>query len=585
MLGFSQDFQNRTSRISKAWINLTLSDGTLLEYHEDRVMINGIIRDSSTTVDGQFTVGAAVTGKMTVVLNNSDEELSPYDFRDATMIVWLGGTRSDGVQEKVNVGRYYVDEYTYDGSNVTLVGYDDMSKFDIKCIDTNYSWPSTGRTISELVDAAASLAGITVYNSTIPGPAGYIISEKPAQWGTMNWHDVVAYCAQLMGCFAYIIYVPNPGSYKLAFKWYATSQLTSSQYDGGTFDTATTPYSDGAALDGGSFNPWNTGDTADGGAFGDRTSVHIIPSPYDLTVDTDDVMITGVTVTLSPSDNIEAEDNEEEFTTELDPSKTGTAGYVINIAGNPFVETKSQANTFAEYLYRIIGGMRFRPLSASAIENPSMEAGDVAIITGTHGNTYSCFLSHVTYTVNAATQISCDAETTKQNLKARYSNAQKTSAMMQRTIERIVSDAEAAMTGILGALATTMGLYDLSYVDQQTGATIFLFGSGTTPATSEIQWKFTAGALTVSKDYGQTFNAALSADGILVLQELYAVKVNAENILTGTLTLGGSNNTNGQLRVLNANGVQIGQWNKDGIEAINLTAYGSLICYENYTIS
>ena len=30
MLGFSQGFQNRTSRITKAWLNFTLSDGTQL---------------------------------------------------------------------------------------------------------------------------------------------------------------------------------------------------------------------------------------------------------------------------------------------------------------------------------------------------------------------------------------------------------------------------------------------------------------------------------------------------------------------------------------------------------------------------
>ena len=96
MLGFDREFQNGISKISKAWVNLTLTDGTSLEYHEDRVLMNGLTRDSSTTVDGQFTVGAAVTGKMTVILNNSDDELSAYDFRNAMMIVWLGGILSNG---------------------------------------------------------------------------------------------------------------------------------------------------------------------------------------------------------------------------------------------------------------------------------------------------------------------------------------------------------------------------------------------------------------------------------------------------------------------------------------------------------
>jgi hypothetical protein len=42
--------------------------------------------------------------------------------------------------------------------------------------------------------------------------------------------------------------------------------------------------------------------------------------------------------------------------------------------------------------------------------------------------------------------------------------------------------------------------------------------------------------------------------------------INASYIQTGTLTLGGLNNQNGTLRVLNAAGQEIGTWTKDGIQ-------------------
>ena len=665
MLGFAKELQNGTAKIDKVWLDITLSNGTVINLDEKRVLMGGLVRDTSTTVDGEFTVGAAVTGKLSLRLDNTDDGLSTYDFRGATVVAWLGGdvplvtggihpdadveestrftitglsaeqleqfvvnaqidfgisrgdheegrsyitavstsnkvttiTIHDPItvpketyisitrQDKVNYGRYFVDEYTYDGSNINIVAYDDMCKFDVKCKDTGYSWSSSGETIADLVDAAASVAGIRVYNNPLPGPAGYTIMEKPEQWDTMTWHDVVAYCAQLMCCYAKIVYAPNPGAYRLAFDWYNTSQLTPNQYDGGTFDTTTTPYSDGAELDGGDFSYDGSEDSADGGDWNDgddRSQVHILKSPYSITVDTDDVMITGVTVSLDPSDNIEADENTDTYITPL--RQGDTADYVIQITKNPLIETVNQALAVRDYVATYIVGMRFRPLNVSIPENPAIEAGDVAIVTGQNENTYSCFLSHVTYTIADQTSISCDAATTMQNLKNRYSEAQKTEALVQRIFNRSMSDIETAMSGILGAIATTMGLNNFSYEDQS-GAMIYLFGNGSTLATSDIQWRFSAGALTVSNDGGQTFTAALSANGIAVLQELYAVKVNAENILTGTLTLGGSNNTNGQLRVLNANGVQIGQWNKDGIEAINMTAYGSLICYENYTIS
>lgn len=663
MINFSQQFQTEEWDVNAVWLDITLKDGTVLNYDESRISTGGFTRDTSTSVNNEFTVGAAVTSKLSLILVNDDDELSGYDFRGATVVAWVGGknlpvlmdelhpdadaagtqftitgltfeqlsyftvgaglnfgssegehdiaqtyitaisvsrdvttiTVHDAVTitpetyisvtatEKVNYGRYHVDEYTYDGANINLVAYDDMCLFDVRCVDTSISW-SSGKTIADLVNACLQVAQIGLWNSTLPGPTNYTIAQKPEQWDTMTLHDIIANCAQIMGCFAHIVYdtSASPATYKLKFEWYDVSNMGIDQYDGGTFDTTTTPYSDGAELDGGDFSYDDSEDSVNGGTFGDRSNIHIISSPFDLTVDTDDVLITGVTVTLDPSDNIEAGDDTEVYTTELPVGESDE--YVININGNPLIETVAQANAVRNYISSVIVGMRFRPLSASLVENPSMEAGDVAIITGKNQNTYTCFLSHVVYTVASTTSVSCDASSTMQNLKSRYSNTQKTYALINRKFEKAISDAESAMTGILGALATTMGLYDISET-QADGSVIYMFGDASTKAASTKIWRFSAGALTVSNDGGVTWNAALSADGILVLQELYAIKVNAENIVTGLLTLGGTNNTNGNMRVLNSNGVQIGKWDKDGIEAINMTAYGSLICYENYTIS
>lgn len=544
MLGFDQEFQNGTSKITKIWLNFTLSDGTSLEFHEDRVLFNGFTRDTSTTVDGEFTVGAAVTGKLSVSLDNSDDVLSGYDFRGATIIAWLGGVKSDESIEKVNVGRYYVDEYTYDGNNVSLTAYDDMSQFDVPCKNSNVSWPSTGKTISELISNALSVTtGLSLWNASLPGPSGYKVTKKPEQWNTMTWHDVIAYCAQIMCCYARIVY--DAGQYKLKFAWYDLGSIGSANYDGGTFNTATVPYSDGAELDGGSFNPWNTGDVVDGGIFGDRANLHVIGMPYDMTVDTDDVLITGTSVTLAASDNINADDDTEDYTV-----TEGSAGYIISITGNPLIETTGQADTVASYINTYISGMRFRPLNASCVENPAMEAGDTAFIPDRKDNLYACFLSHVTYTVNGATQVSCDAQSTKQNLKGRYTGAQKTQAMIQRTFDRSVSNTETAMHSILSAYAASMGLYDISYQDSS-GATIYQFGDHATQQMSTIIWRLFAGALTISDDGGQTWNAALSVDGTAVLQRLYAVGIESQElyVTNGSHTVFSANANSGDVSI------------------------------------
>ena len=50
----------------------------------------------------------------------------------------------------------------------------------------------------------------------------------------------------------------------------------------------------------------------------------------------------------------------------------------------------------------------------------------------------------------------------------------------------------------------------------------------------------------------------------------------ADLIKGGTLTLGGSNNVNGSLRMLNASGTEIGTWNNSGLTARNSTINGSI---------
>lgn len=63
-----------------------------------------------------------------------------------------------------------------------------------------------------------------------------------------------------------------------------------------------------------------------------------------------------------------------------------------------------------------------------------------------------------------------------------------------------------------------------------------------------------------------TFTNAWTIDGNLI----------ADFIHGGTLTLGGNQNVNGALSILNASGTQIGKWDKDGISASNGTFSGTI---------
>ena len=518
MLPFNEEFRTGKSRITQVRLSVRLANNTLLSLTEEEVILGGLVRDSCTSIDGEFTIGAAVTGKLTAVIDNSTQAFSGYDFRNAVITASLGGQLSDGEYQLVQIGIYTVDEYSYDGSNITLTAYDNFYKFDKPC--TAVTFP---KTVSQLVSLACDAAGVTLGNSSVPNGA-YIVSQEPGQWDTMTWHDVIAYCAQIACCFTKIL--PNG---RLFFSWYDVSFLNGVQLDGGTFATETTPYSDGANADGGDFTYAST--TAyDGGYFGDRDNAHVLGSHFDLSYDTDDCLITGVSVVLEPTNNINATDGTKTYTKTL-----GTAGYVIRIENNPLIETTANADSVASYIYQYIVGMRFRPLSGTVLENPSTEAGDVAVVVDRFNNSHYCFLSHVTYRSGSSTSISCDAQSPMQSLKSRYGEAEKTRALAQRVFDKAITNADAAMNMILTAYATTMGMYRY-YVSDGQGGYIYIFGNKNTLAASNIRWKFSAGALMVSTDYGSTWNAAISADGIAVFQEVYAIKVNADNIVAGTMT-------------------------------------------------
>lgn len=408
--------------ITGAELAVVLADDTQLTIDSEHISLNGIVLDDSTSVDGQFTIGAAVTGQLTITILNEDELYSPYNFRDATCQLTLLGVdeipddEEEMEEDSIIIGQYNIVDYTYDGSDITLTAYDNLSKFDFPCTETKGEPVTFPMTLTALVQTAARICGVTLVSQLSPIPNGsYSVAQQPEGWDTMTWHDVIAYCAQLGGVYAK---VDKYG--RVFFDWYNINAIPEG-YDGGTFDTQDTPYSDGDELDGGDFSYDDSEDSADGGTFTYPADMHFIDSPYSLTIDTDDVYISGLKVILEVANNINADENTQDYTTAL----YGTDGYVITISGNPFIQTTAQADAIKDFLGAVAVGMWFRPLSATIDDDLSIESGDQAYINGVNGNTYQCFISHVTYTTNAGTVIACDAEANSSSEKTRFTAADK----------------------------------------------------------------------------------------------------------------------------------------------------------------
>lgn len=94
-------------------------------------------------------------------------------------------------------------------------------------------------------------------------------------------------------------------------------------------------------------------------------------------------------------------------------------------------------------------------------------------------------------------------------------------------------------------------------------------------------WRWNLGGLAYSSDGGKTYgNAAITMDGRITANFITAGTMYADRIKGGTLTLGGSGNANGQIKVLDGAGTLIGSWGNNG-----LTATGDLTLKKGTQIS
>ena len=86
------------------------------------------------------------------------------------------------------------------------------------------------------------------------------------------------------------------------------------------------------------------------------------------------------------------------------------------------------------------------------------------------------------------------------------------------------------------------------------------------PKTAQKVWRWNINGLGYSSTgiNGQ-YGLAMTMDGNIVADFIASGTMYADRIKGGTLTLGGQNNTNGSVTVLNENGNTIGTFNKDGI--------------------
>lgn len=507
------------------------ASGEKIPISDSELWANGFEVNDSTSSNGTFTIGALIAGKLKIKLNNIYEDYSKYDFDKASVTAYVSKSFSDGTTEKLKIGEYRVSETSYDGSLITLTCLDNINNFNRE-YDSNLSYPTTAY---EVVRDACIKCDVPFTMARFDN-SDYVINEIPSDNQKLTYGQVIAYILQLSGLWGKC---GHDG--ELLIGWYDMSQFDSQNYNGGTFSTKTTPYSDGDSVDGGTFK-YSDGDSADGGTFTEARNYHNIYTQKDLNVATDDVVITGVKVIVT---------SKEDKTKDVNVL-AGKEGYVISITDNPFIPA-DKAQAVANYIFKKIGGMRFRPLDATLLSNPLIESGDVALVTDRKQNTYSCFISNRTFTVGSGTKISCDAENASRNSADKFSNETKAVVQARKVAQAQLSVYDKQMQLLTQLMSQSLGLFKTEQV-QEDGSIIYIMHNKADLNSSNIQWKMTANGMAVSSDYGKTWNTGVDKDGNAVFNVMSAIGINFDWAHGGTLTLGGENNVSGVQYVKDAKG-------------------------------
>nr|DAE31931.1 MAG TPA: endosialidase chaperone [virus sp. ctReX5] len=523
--------------------DMVTASGEKIPISDSELWANGFEVNDSTSSNGTFTIGALIAGKLKIKLNNIYEDYSKYDFDKASVTAYISKSFSDGTTEKLKIGEYRVSETSYDGSLITLTCLDNINNFNRE-YDSNLSYPTTAY---EVVRDACIKCDVPFTMARFDN-SDYVINEIPSDNQKLTYGQVIAYILQLSGLWGKC---GHDG--ELLIEWYDMSQFGSQNYNGGTFSTKTTPYSDGDSVDGGNFTDYSSGDSADGGTFTESRNYHNIYTQKDLNVATDDVVITGVKVTVT---------SKEDKTKDVN-ALAGKEGYVVSISDNPFIPA-DKAQTVANYIFKKIGGMRFRPLDATLLSNPLIESGDVALVTDRKQNTYSCFISNRTFTVGSGTKISCDAENASRNSADKFSNETKAIVQARKVAQAQLSVYDKQMQLLTQLMSQSLGLFKTEQ-KQEDGSIIYIMHNKADLNSSNIQWKMTANGMAVSSDYGKTWNAGIDKDGNAIFNIMSAIGINFDWAHGGTLTLGGENNTNGKQYVKDANGKTLVTLDNKGI--------------------
>ena len=242
------------------------------------------------------------------------------------------------------------------------------------------------------------------------------------------------------------------------------------------------------------------------------------------TIQTDDVVITGIRVGEEDGDS--AEETTHQY---------GSDGYVLEISGNKLIQDGSGA-TVAAYLGERLNGIQFRPMSISTPADPAREAGDLGLVIDAKKRYHKTIFTNVEYTAHTSQNLISGAEAPTRLSSTRYSQATQVYKELRANLKKQKTEWDTAFDNLQEAMKTKNGLFPI-HETMEDGSTILYFCDKPELSEATIVVKFSAAGWGMSTDGGKTWNSGWLVDGTMIAAILNVIGVNAKWINAGALTV------------------------------------------------
>lgn len=484
MIETSTEYQKAMSEnhFFTARVICTLKDGAKLKFDETNLRADGVKISDAVSSTSNFEIGTAITNQLTLSIYNENDAFSDYDFTNAEMKVWIGLKLESGT-EWLKKGVFIASDPTTTPDVITIKALDNMSKFD-KIYDGELAFPAT---LQKIIRYCCANCGVLPANSVFDNYQ-YEVHTNPFQTSeNVTYRAIIAYCALLAGCYARC----NADG-RLELKW----------YDRNAFDSI-----NGITEENSSY--WH---------------IHRFSS---LSVNTEDILITGIRVTAADSEDETGDIKGETYL-------CGTEGYVLDISGNPLIEA-GRAKEIAEYLATKVVGMKFRAFDASVEGNPAWEAGDAVVLTDRKGNSYYSYITNVSYNIGNYANISCGAEPAERHSADRYEEINKIVSDIKKNAQKELTKYEKFLEQLNSLATNAMGYYE-TQEKQNDGSTIMYMHDKPDLKDSTVVYKKTIDGFFWSKDGGRTWTSGIDKDGNAVLNVIAATGIRGDWIDADSIT-------------------------------------------------